>query len=291
MIRYVKRVDLNVEKYDVCVERSLNSRIYAYSWYLDIVADNWDALILNDYEAVMPLPWRSKYFIKYIYPPCWTQQLGIFASFKITSDWTLKFVKSIPKKFKKVTIAFNSENDCTGLKVKKKNNYILDLNRPYEELYKNYRKGRKAKLKQAKRSELYIKEIPIKTLIEYSKMFYKNIGFKELDYLKLSILCEELILKNRGKLEGVFAADGELLGGVLFLFEDKRITYLLSAFSPKGKNHQATCFLIDKKIKQFVNRDLLFDFEGSMVDGIAFFFKTFGSSKENYSSYTKNKFL
>ncbi|MDP3354122.1 MAG: hypothetical protein Q8S44_10335, partial [Flavobacteriaceae bacterium] len=67
MIYYVKRQNLDIEKYDTCIDRALNSRIYAYSWYLDIVADHWDALILNDYEAVMPLPWRSKYFIKYIY--------------------------------------------------------------------------------------------------------------------------------------------------------------------------------------------------------------------------------
>ncbi|WP_373942482.1 hypothetical protein OEG92_04340 [Polaribacter sejongensis] len=69
MIQYVKRKDLNILKYDACIENSIQSRIYAFSWYLDIVADNWDVLVLGDYKAVMPLPWKQKYFIKYITQP------------------------------------------------------------------------------------------------------------------------------------------------------------------------------------------------------------------------------
>ena len=52
MIHYVKREDLEVEKYNNCIENSIQSRIYAFSWYLDIVADYWDVLVLDDYKAV-----------------------------------------------------------------------------------------------------------------------------------------------------------------------------------------------------------------------------------------------
>ena len=47
MIHYVKRKDLDLNKYDACINNAINSRIYGYSWYLDIVADNWDVLVLN----------------------------------------------------------------------------------------------------------------------------------------------------------------------------------------------------------------------------------------------------
>ncbi|VAW26447.1 hypothetical protein MNBD_BACTEROID04-1052, partial [hydrothermal vent metagenome] len=59
MIYYYKRNQIDIVKYDTCITKSINTRVYANSWYLDIVADNWDVLVLNDYEAVMPLPWRS----------------------------------------------------------------------------------------------------------------------------------------------------------------------------------------------------------------------------------------
>ena len=67
MIHYVKREDLEVAKYNDCIENSIQSRIYAFSWYLDIVADNWDVLVLNDYEAVMPVPFRRKFGVNYVF--------------------------------------------------------------------------------------------------------------------------------------------------------------------------------------------------------------------------------
>jgi len=79
MIHYVKREDLMVAKYNDCIENSIQSRIYAFSWYLDIVADNWDVLVLNDYEAVMPVPFRRKFRINYVYPPFWLLELGLFS--------------------------------------------------------------------------------------------------------------------------------------------------------------------------------------------------------------------
>ena len=70
-ITYVKRDDIDTAKWDSCIARSVNGIVYAYSWYLDIVAENWDALIGDDYQAVFPLPHNVKYGISYIY-----QQIG-----------------------------------------------------------------------------------------------------------------------------------------------------------------------------------------------------------------------
>jgi hypothetical protein len=64
------------------IARSFNGIVYAYSWYLDIVSPGWDALVKDDYKSVMPLTWRKKYGIKYLYQPFFTQQLGVFSSDK-----------------------------------------------------------------------------------------------------------------------------------------------------------------------------------------------------------------
>ena len=160
MIHYLKRKDIDIFKYNACIEAAINSRIYAFSWYLDIVADNWDALVLNDYEAVMPLPWRQKYFVKYVYPPAWTQQLGVFSSFKIEAYVVKQFINAIPKKFKKITVQFNAENDVSSFKTEKRTNYILKLDKPFEEIYKGFNKNRKRDLKKAETEKYSIdKEI------------------------------------------------------------------------------------------------------------------------------------
>ena len=50
---------IDTTKWDDCISRSANGLIYASSRYLNAMADNWDGMIIDDYKAVMPLPWRE----------------------------------------------------------------------------------------------------------------------------------------------------------------------------------------------------------------------------------------
>ncbi|WP_298367984.1 hypothetical protein [uncultured Lutibacter sp.] len=289
MIHYLKRNKVNVEKYDFCIKNALNSRIYAYSWYLDIVADNWDVLVLNDYEAVMPLPWRQKYFIKYIYPPAWTQQLGVFSSNTISEELIVSFIKAIPRKFKKITIQFNSGNVFKHKNITERVNYILPLNRSYEEVYKEYRADRKNRVKQGYRNNLSIKEVNIQSLIEIGKRYYSYLNINNDDYLKLKKLAFYALKKKNGFITGIERNDGSILGGVLFLESKSRITYLFSVVTDEGKNKQVTSSIIDSLIKDKISSNKTLDFEGSMIDGIADFYKSFGGKKELYYLYKQKR--
>ena len=111
MIYFVKRNQIDEEKYNNCIATSLQSRMYAYSWYLDIVADNWNVLVLDDYEAVMPLPFHKKFLISYISQPFFTQQLGVFSKENITEETIQFFLNTIPKKYLKIALQFNSDNN------------------------------------------------------------------------------------------------------------------------------------------------------------------------------------
>ncbi len=97
MIHYVKREYLDIVKYNDCIENSIQSRIYAFSWYLDIVADNWDVLVLNDYEAVMPIFYNTKYGLKYSLQPYFCQQISIYSIEKINDLLIKKILKKFPK--------------------------------------------------------------------------------------------------------------------------------------------------------------------------------------------------
>ena len=91
-IRYVKRKDIDAQKWDECISNSPNGIIYAYVFYLDCMADQWDALVYNDYEAIMPLTWRKKYGVAYLYQPFFTQQSGIFSQQPVTASIIAAFL-------------------------------------------------------------------------------------------------------------------------------------------------------------------------------------------------------
>ena len=287
MIRYLKRDQIDEVKYNNCIKSSLNSRIYAYSWYLDIVADNWDILVLDDYKAVMPLPWRSKYFIKYIYPPPWTQQLGVFSSEEISESLVLSFINTIPKKVKKITIQFNSGNNLNLVNSEKRVNYILPLNKTYKELYKDFRRDRKNRIGQAEKKHLIFKETSFKEILEIAKTEYQFLKVSDSYYKKLEKLFEILLCKKNGILLGVYNEKKELLCGTILLLDTHRLVYLFSVSSKKGKENQAASFLINEVMKKYAQNNLAFDFEGSMIGGIADFYKSFGARVEYYSLFKK----
>ena len=68
-IRYVAHNELDKSKWDDCIETASNGIVFAYSWYLDAVCDNWDALVLNEYEAVFPITKKSKFGLNYFFNP------------------------------------------------------------------------------------------------------------------------------------------------------------------------------------------------------------------------------
>src|SRR5664279_3747613 len=91
------------------MNRADNGLVYGYSVYLDTMANYWDALILNDYEVVMPLTWNKKYGIYYLYQPFFTACLGLFGN-NITAELVNDFLKVIPDKFKYWDICLNYAN-------------------------------------------------------------------------------------------------------------------------------------------------------------------------------------
>ena len=284
MIKYLKRDELNIEKYNYCISNSKNSRVYAYSWYLDCVADNWGTLVLNNYEAVMPLPWRKKYFIKYIYLPIWIQQLGVFSEKEISKNLIDEFVKSIPIKFRKITIPFNSENKLYITSIHNAcDNYVLKLNKGYVELYAKFNSNRKRALNKSKGVSIVIEEKL--TSIEFLNFYSKYSKFESNESKKLKL--KNILELTQSKLIGI-RVEGEIETVLLYFVDSDRITYLLPVSTKKAKSLGLPTLLITHLLKQYQSSNFVFDFEGSMVKGVADFYKSFGSHKETYSLFKSN---
>jgi hypothetical protein len=289
MIKYLKRNQLDTKLYDDCIRKSINARIYAYSWYLDCVADNWDALVLNNYEAVFPLPWRRKIRLKYIYPPAWTQQLGIFSKENISEKLVLDFLNTIPKKFIKITVQLNSENSCSLLKLEEKTNFILPLNTPKSNLIKSFNSNRNRALKKANATFYQIeKKVDLNVFLN----FYLS---EDKDY-KLTLnqisTLNKLLKSNRKSIYiwGV-KINNQLVAGLVWLKSANRITYLLPIATSEAKQKGLPTLLISELINEFSNSKIILDFEGSMIKGVADFYKSFGAKKEVYYNFLKYNFL
>lgn len=279
MIRYLRRQEIDLEAYDNCIQASLNSRVYAESWYLDCVAHCWGTLVLNDYEAVMPLCWKKKFGIFYVYTPPWVQQLGVFSQKKVDELLIFRFLKAIPQKFKKIDLQLNSSNLFTHSKKRMRNNLLLDLNRSYNDIYQGFNNNRKRALKRLNivNSGLAIEFIDECVFLDFFNQTPKKYVVTKHMYDALV----SLLNSKKGHCMGVYA-NGELLAVLFFVVTNSRIYYLLPLASQQGLNIGASTFFIDQLIRGYQQKDTFLDFEGSMIEGVASFYKSFGATEERY---------
>lgn len=279
VIQYLLNKNIDLVKYDACISKSFNSRIYAFSWYLNCVTDSWDVLILNNYEAVMPLPKRKKYGVNYIYQVPWIQQLGVFSEIKIDKFTIAKFLTKIPKKFVLVDYFFNSENTIDNKYIKQRANYILYLNKDFETIKSNYNKNRKRISNKNLDDFKLNKDSDIGVFFKFYKKQNFNFKMHKDSFEKLKNL-----LKSENKTVNLWTVshNNELISGVVWLKDKHRITYLLPVANEVAKNNNIPTFLINELIKQHQNTNYILDFEGSMIDGVAQFYKSFGAEKEIY---------
>ncbi|RTL59974.1 MAG: hypothetical protein EKK37_03775 [Sphingobacteriales bacterium] len=293
MIEYVPYQKINKQKWDDCITRSANGLVYAYSFYLDELADNWDALILNDYETVMPLTWGKKYNIYYLYQPFFCASLGIFSNKKITRDLLENFLQSVPAKFKYWDISLNHSNNflLPEFGLYERMNYVLDLNKSYEELYTNFNTNIKRNIKKAESLGCTVeKNIPLTEILVLSREILQAVSpIEEEDYNDFSELYKILQGKGMATNYAIYSSQKELLASCVFFFSHKRAYYILAGNHPNGKTVGASHHLINAFIKDHAGKELLLDFEGSDIRNLAFFYSSFGAAEEKYGAIKLNR--
>lgn len=291
-LRYLTNAMIDKSKWDDCIDNAKNGLIYAYSFYLDRMSRHWDALVWNDYEAVMPLTWNKKYGIYYLYQPFLCASLGVFGS-NLNAHLIESFLKTIPKRFRYWDIYLNYDNlyPLNTFSLYQRINHTLCLNRPYEQLYGNFRTSYKQLLKRFENAgSKIVKDIPVEEVITLAKARLDPLfNIRTEDYSNFELLYKEISKKGAATNYGVYSSNGELLASGLFLFSHKRAYYVLAGNHPNGRTLGASHQVIHSFIRDHAGQDILLDFEGSNVYKIAFFFKGFNAVEELYPGIIYNR--
>lgn len=309
-IHYIKNININRKKWDDCISKSVNSRIYGMSWYLDIVSKNWDGIIFNDYEIVFPVIFKKILFLKKSYHPLFCQQLGFFYKNEknITEDLIKLFhYKILREHFKNYTYQSTSEfftlsrkifskNKNNNLSIFKRNNFQLDLNRSHDEIIKGYSNNTIRNLKKSKNFNFkIISNLDIDLfmkLFKKNKKIKKSIGriffFKKNNYSIIRNIITECLNKKKGELIGVCNEEGDTVSAAFFLTSFNHKIMLFNISLPHSKKSHSMTYLIDSFIKINSNKKIIFDFEGSEIKGVMNFYSGFGGKNNPYFLVNSN---
>lgn len=285
MIKRLKYHEIDFNKYNACIENSLQNSDYAQREFLDIVTGkSWELIIYDDYEAVMPVPLIVKFGFKIVLMPKLCQQLGIFSNQDSVYINNL-FYNYLTKNYIVLFYAFNGNNEVSNIGLKK--SYIIPKNQ-YSEVKKRYSIHRRRNVRIIGDLE---KNIIFRNSLksEDKAFFVENMkGIKKKEdasiYFDLMQTLYEQKLMNIEILE--YKNQIESMAGLYCV----KTNHYLSLFVNKNplSNTNIPSIVIDNYLKKTI-ADQDFDFMGSDVENVAKFNERFGAIAYKYPIVSNSK--
>lgn len=278
-IQILSSHQIDRKRWDDCVLTDKRAKCYSLSVFLDHLSEHWMGIVIRDYEAVVPLPYKHL-GVKLLYTPPFIQHLdiaGIYTITDINNVWQAinAYFKIGQYKCSQYLVANNSE-------VQPKLNLIIDLSKKYEDISQHYTKACKRNLKKSTTNFSITQSTDIKLLLLFYQQAYGHLAtYKSKHYQGLERLL--ISLQNQGQLQlyTVILEQEVVFVGAL-IDDGKRLYYLMGAPNEAGRKARITYVFIDYILRKFAQTNYIFDFEGSEIENVATFYRSFNPTEEYY---------
>ena len=287
-IQHLRHNEIDRLRWDATIARSLCDLPYAYSWYLDVVCPMWEALVTDDYEYVMPLPLKKKPFVSYLIHPIWVQQLGVYSAQEITEKVFKRFYRRIPYLMFDFNVNYLNYSVACGY-VQCKRNLIIPHSKDVYAIRKNYSYNAKRNISKAQNLGLRIEDIRLEEFVALWKS--ENSAMRQDLHATIQPLVEAVIFNSSQQckpyLFGVYSGS-QLIAALFGIKTRERFIYLIPVSNKEGKEKSAMFMLVDYILENVCcQQGLMFDCEGSMIDGVARFYRGFGAQEQPYASISR----
>lgn len=285
----IKRHQIDEQKWDQLISEATHSLPYAYSYYLDAVAENWEVVVLNDYEAALPLVWLKKMGVKCLYQPYYCQQLGFFSVKKLSPNVLKQMLaKAAGFPFAQINLNPSAESIAAECGLVPKKNLLLPLHLSYTEMRAQFSENHRRNIAKAEKLKCRFSEI--EDVTAFQKFYLQNINpqkekFAPKHHDIFNRLTQTLTERKMTKIFAVYSNTNTLLAASMILVHRHRLINMINTSSPEGKKNGGSHFLFSNIICRYANSAHVLDFEGSSIPGIARFYEGFGARQETFFTY------
>lgn len=290
--------------------QSPQAALYHHPAYLDVVAPGWQGIEVrrdNALLAIMPLHTKQKASYTYALQPSFSQYWGICLAHEPKgNDYKLfshrrkvgkAIVEAVPADVRWFLQGFAPEYDYphpwhwAGYELRTRYTYRLDLAHGFGAVEQGFGSDTRYDVRKAQGAGLSVSEESdtqaLMALVRENAASGKVL-LKPHEEELLPKLTEMLLGQGLGKLYGVRGGDGSLQGMALVGTFAGKSFYLFSAQSPAHASGGGMTLLLSEAIRHACQTDKIFDFEGSMIEGIEGFFRGFGGRPVPYLMIEKN---
>jgi hypothetical protein len=294
VIEYVSHPDIASQQWDQCIKGSFNGSLEAYSWYLDLFCDQWDALIEGDYKTVMPLPVKKKLGRAQVYMPPLIRQLGIYSPEQLSTTLTTDFLTLLKKKFHVVNIGLNKYTPVPEgiFPVCREVFHELDLIRPYLRTVREYSPECKNRIHLASAMQYnIIRGIAPNDVIGFLKneKIRTEKAVMENDYKMLRMLIASLIRYKTGELYGAYNHVNMLSCVALFVWSNTSAMLIFAAATRKAIEDNAHLLLYDRFIEKYSETNVTLNFEHKDFNHTPAVYGSFGATESNFQKICMNR--
>jgi hypothetical protein len=299
----ISRREVDATRWDQSVQQSLQQIVYAYTWYLDLVCDNWVAVVwpsAQSYQVILPLPVRRKYGVSVIQQPLFCQYLGFFYGQTVPDALISEFFSVFTRAFPYIsTYNFHPQNftpqllDCAethGLTINTLYTHQLSLTQPYESIAESYKKDRKTNLRRSRRYGWRVKAsediIPLIDLFKQNHAQQVSGGVDPKAYELLSAVFDKCRIHAQADLW--YAGLDNLHAGILIVRTGAFAVYLFNAADAVGRKGEARSLMLDRFFAENSGGQITFDFESPAEPNIVSFYKSFNATDVPFLAISRN---
>ena len=246
------------------------------------MGNSWAGLVLDDYRAVLPLPFQSTAGVRWVVRPPFTQQCGPWGKF--TDQDTERLLTAIPIQYVLVDWPLNERvARCSNkwFSLVPRTNLVVDTGQSYDHLRQGYSRSVTRYLKKYApgQQQMLTTEETIRT---YRLEAGRRAGLRDKHYAIVHRLIDAAVSNGAGRTVGYFSAEGQYLAGGFFPEHRGRMINLFAGSTEAGYRDRGMARLIDHLLAERAGAPGLFDFEGSDIISIQQFFRGFGATDRPY---------
>ena len=296
----------NKERYTEWVAKQEYVPLFMQPWWMDAVCagKQWDVLLAEDETGeiigAMPYLLRKRAWFKYIVMPQQTQIGGIWVTSEATADkWkTAEVCRIIKEQMDQMGLAYYYQQYLPGslcvdamrglgFKTKERVTYRVEDLSDLDALLASFSKNKKRQLQKA--LSLHIERgMEIEDFYRFHSHCLAS-RKRKISYSREFLLVLERKAKRLGQCEilSICNADGQVYAAAFLVWDKHYMYYLIPAYDPAFGDSGAGALLVLEAIKLAREKQVRFDFEGSMERGTAKHYKQFGSTPTTYYSVEK----
>jgi hypothetical protein len=293
----------NRQKYQEFCQQEKEIPIFSQPWWLDTVCgeDNWSVALVEkggQVVASMPYMFKREMLFTLISMPKFTPMMGIYiaypkgCSYNRRLSWEKEMMQGIIMQLPK----FDSFNQFFSKNIQNwlpfywegfhqttRYSYTIESS-SFENIQRHFSNDIKRRIKRAERLKVEVVQggdIALFYQLNQHTFIKKGLrvpySFEELQYLYKRLKEHDACKIYRAK-----ASDGETLAMGFFVYDAHTVYYLMSGFRESRQELGGMALVLIKGIEFAMQTNRVFDFEGSMIEGIERYFRSFGAQQSPY---------